>query len=96
MPKYISLMNWTEVGVKAVKESPRRLDAARDLAGRNGCKIETFYLTFGPYDMVAVLDAPDDTAAAIFNLRLAALGNVRTTTLKAFGETEYRSLVSGV
>ncbi|HEY3179322.1 MAG TPA: GYD domain-containing protein [Casimicrobiaceae bacterium] len=94
MPTYILLSNWTEQGIKNVKDSPKRLDAGRAMAKQHGCELTDFYMTMGPYDMVAVLDAPDDEAAARHVLALGAGGNIRTTTLKAFPEATYRSIIA--
>jgi uncharacterized protein with GYD domain len=69
MSKYILLLNWTEQGIKSVKESASRFDAAKDVAKKAGCTLETIYLTFGQHDLVAILDAPNDEAAATFHHR---------------------------
>jgi len=96
MAKYIVLLNWTDQGIKSVKESPHRLEAARGLAKKLGCEMTKFYMTIGIYDMVAVLNAPDDEAAAKFALTVGAGGNVRTTTLKAFSEESYKKIVGAL
>jgi uncharacterized protein with GYD domain len=96
MPKYISLLNWTAEGIKAVKDSPKRLDAAKELARQAGGSIDAFYMTLGQYDMVAIMDAPNDEAAASFSLRLAGTGALRTTTLKAFAEADYRKIIGSL
>lgn len=96
MGMYISLVNWTDQGIKNVKESPGRLDAARQLAKKYGCQMTHFFMTIGAYDMVAMLEAPDDESAAKFSLALASGGSVRTTTLKAFSEDAYRKIIAGV
>lgn len=96
MAKYILLTNWTEQGIKNVKESPKRLDAAKALAKKLGGELTKFYMTTGSYDMLVVLNLPDDEAAAKFALTLGKLGNVRTTTLKAFSEDSYRSIIASV
>lgn len=96
MAKYIMLLNWTDQGIKTVKDSPKRLDAARDAARKVGCELQDFYMTMGAYDMVATVEAPDDEAMGKFILSVAAQGNVRSTTLKAFPEMGYRSLISGL
>ncbi|HET9784226.1 MAG TPA: GYD domain-containing protein [Terriglobales bacterium] len=94
MAKYILLVNWTDQGVRNVKDSPKRLDAARKLAETAGARMGDFYMTMGGYDMVAHLEAPDDVTVAKFVLSLAAGGNVRTQTLKAFSEDEYRKILA--
>jgi uncharacterized protein with GYD domain len=96
MAKYILLINWTDQGVKNVKESPKRLDAARKLAETAGCKLGDFYMTMGGYDMVSHVDAPDDATIAKFILHLTGAGNVRTQTLKAFSEDEYRKILGAL
>ncbi|MDB5542740.1 MAG: uncharacterized protein JWQ89_4467 [Devosia sp.] len=96
MAKYILLLNWTDQGAKSVKESANRYDAAKEAAKKAGCTLETIYLTFGQYDLVGVLDAPSDDAAATFNLRLGMGGNIRGVTLKAFPEADYRRIIGGV
>ncbi|BAB49590.1 mll2465 [Mesorhizobium japonicum MAFF 303099] len=96
MTTYIVLMNWTEQGAKSVRDSPKRLDAARKQLGDMGGSFKAFYLTMGEYDMVAVVEAPDDAVLARFSLMLAAAGNVRTRTLKAFPEFAYREIISSL
>jgi uncharacterized protein with GYD domain len=96
MAKYIMLMNWTDQGIKSVKDSPKRLDAAREAAKKSGVTLGDFYMTIGAYDMVAIADAPDDAAFAKFVLATAQAGNVRSSTLKAFTEQEYRGVVGGM
>ena len=96
MAQYIMLSNWTEQGIKNVKESPKRLDAAKALAKKFNGEILDFYMTTGAHDMVVMLEAPDDEAAAKFALSLGSAGNVRTTTLKAFSEQGYRSIIGSL
>jgi uncharacterized protein with GYD domain len=96
MAEYILLMNWTEQGIRKIKDSPKRLDAARKLAKACGAKFGDFYMTIGKHDMLAHLTAPDDATVAKFVLRAASGGNVRTTTLKAFTEAEYRKVIAAL
>jgi uncharacterized protein with GYD domain len=96
LSKYILLINWTEQGAKAVNDSASRWDAAKDMARKSGCTLETIYMTFGQYDLVAVMDAPSDEAAAGLCLKISAGGAIRMTTLKAFAEADYRRITSGV
>jgi uncharacterized protein with GYD domain len=81
MAQYIILMNWTDQGVRNVKDSPKRLDTGRAVAKKLGMEMKDFYMTMGEHDMVAHLDAPNDETVAKFILGLATLGNVRTKTL---------------
>jgi uncharacterized protein with GYD domain len=96
MAEYILLMNWTEQGVRKIKDSPKRLDAGRKLAKSLGAKLGDFYMTMGKHDMLVHLTAPDDATVAKFVLSLAGRGNVRSTTLKAFTEAEYRKVIGAL
>jgi len=96
MARYILLVNWTDQGIRNVKDSPKRLDAARNAAKGVGAEIRDFYMTMGDHDLVLVVDAPTDEAIAKFALIQGGAGNVRTKTLKAFSETEYRAIVGSL
>ena len=96
MPSYIMLANWTDQGAQKIRDSPRRLDAARQKLADMGGEFRSFYLTMGEYDLIAVYEAPDDAVAARFTLLLGALGMVRTKTLKAFPEAAYRQIVASL
>ena len=89
MATYITLLNWTEQGVKNVKGIPERVLAARQaLENIGGRLLHGYRLTLEAYDAVVTVEAPDDEAYAKFALNIAAQGNARTTTLKAFTEEE--------
>jgi uncharacterized protein with GYD domain len=94
MPTYITLLSWTEQGIKNVKESPARLDAGKELFRSMGAEIKEFYLVKGQYDMVIVIEAPDDETVAKLALATASQGAVRTVTLRAFTEDEYRKIIA--
>jgi len=96
MTTYVMLVKWTEQGMRQVKDSPKRLDKAKTALKEMGGAFKDFYLTMGDYDIVAVYDAPDDAVAARFTLILGMLGNVRTTTLKAFPERAYREIIASL
>lgn len=96
MPTYISLISYTDQGIRSIKDSPKRLDAAKKMLKDMGGELKEFYLTLGTYDIVTVVDAPSDEVVARFVLALASAGNVRTNTLKAFPEAEYRKIISGL
>ena len=96
MATYILLVNYTDQGARNIKESPKRLDAARELAKQFGAQLKDMHLTFGAYDLVVTVEAPDDAAMAKFNLAVASRGNVRTTTLKAFSEADFRKIVASL
>jgi uncharacterized protein with GYD domain len=88
MTTYIALFNLTEAGIKAAKDSPRRLDAAKKLLADMGGE-----MVMGEFDFVGICDAPDDAVMARYVLQLGGLGFVRTKTLKAFPETAYREII---
>ncbi len=96
MSTYIMLFNYTDQGLRNVKKSSSRVDAARKAAEELGGKLGDLYLTMGAYDLVAISEFPDDATAATFVLRLGVLGNVRTTTVKAFPENAYRKILEAV
>jgi uncharacterized protein with GYD domain len=96
MPKYILLANWTDQGIRNIKDSAKRLDAGLALAKQQGCVYENFFMTMGSFDMVSVIEAPDDETLAKHVLTVAAGGNLRTVTLKAFPEDSYRSIIANL
>jgi len=96
VPSYISLVRYTQQGIANIKESPARLEAAKKAAKAAGGKINAWYLTMGRYDAVLISEFPDDETGAKFALGIGSLGNVRTETLKAFTEAEYRKIIAGV
>jgi uncharacterized protein with GYD domain len=93
MTTYIMLAKFTDQGVRNAKESPTRLDKAKQLLHEMGGEFKSFFLTMGEYDFVAVYEAPDDAVGARFMLQLGMLGNLRTQTLKAFPEPAYREIM---
>ena len=94
MPTYISLADWTGEGIENVDGSPGRLDEAKELAESLGGEMKHFFMTMGQYDIVVITEMPDDDAAAKMALTLGRGGAVRTETLKAFTEEEYRDIVA--
>lgn len=96
MTTYIMLANWTEQGIKSVKDSPRRLDAAKKALEEAKGEFKSFYMTMGDFDMVLIYEAKSDEEAARFTLKLGTLGNVRTRTLKAFPEAAYRDIIGSL
>ena len=85
MSTYIILVDWTDHGMRQVKDSPKRLDKAKSALRE-----------MGGHDLVAIYEAPDDAVAARFTLMLGMLGNVRTKTLKAFPEEAYREIINSL
>ncbi|MGO8917617.1 MAG: GYD domain-containing protein [Stellaceae bacterium] len=96
MTTYVMLINWTDQGMRQVKDSAKRLDSAKKALRDMGGEFKFLFMTMGDYDLVAVYEAPDDAVAARFTLILGMLGNVRTKTLKAFPEAAYREIINSL
>ncbi len=96
MPTYMTLINWTEQGIRNIKDSPTRLEAAKKSVKEMGGEVKTFYMLQGSYDAVLILEAPTDEALAKFLLKVGSAGNIRTTTMRAYSEAEYRKIIEGV
>jgi uncharacterized protein with GYD domain len=96
MPMYVALIDWTDQGVRSFKESVDRYEAAQGQLESLGVTFEDIYWTLGAHDIVAVIDAPDDETLAAGLLAVAAQGNIRTTTLRAFNKDEMRSVIGKV
>jgi uncharacterized protein with GYD domain len=94
MPNYVMLANWTDQGMRAIDESPKRIDIARKTLEEMGGRFLSFFMTMGQYDLVITYDAPDDAVAARLSLILGKLGNVKTVSMKAFPEEAYRQIVN--
>jgi len=94
MLTFMLSLNWTDQGIRAVKEAPKRAQAARDLAKKVGVEIKQVYLTSGDSDLVLFVDTPSGDNIAKFALALGAVGNVRTHTARAWPEAEFVKLVS--
>jgi uncharacterized protein with GYD domain len=94
MPTYVSLINYTQRGAENMKESPARLESAKQLFQSLGAELKSFYLAMGRYDAVVISEAPNDETATKAALTIAAAGAVRTETFRAFTEDEYRKLIS--
>jgi uncharacterized protein with GYD domain len=96
VPKYVILLNWTDQGVANVKETVNRYQAAKKLVESKGGSFDAILWTAGPYDMVAVTDVPDDETGTAINLQLAAGGNLRTLTMRAFTEDEMKRIIEKI
>jgi uncharacterized protein with GYD domain len=93
MPRYVVLVNWTDQGIKNVKHTTERMDHGGELAEKHGLKLEQAYWTVGPYDMLTIFEAPNDEALSAHLLEIGSLGNVRTTTLRAYSEEEMSEIL---
>lgn len=96
MPTYITLLRWTQQGVANVKDSPGRLDSGRAAFKQFGVEIKDTYLTMGRYDLVCVIEGPDDETVARALLTLGSQGNVQTETLPAFTEEQFRKITASI
>lgn len=96
MARYIMLLNWTEQGVKNAKDSVKRAAAARQAFEKAGAHIRDAVWTVGPYDLVLSCDAPSDEVISALGIQLGMLGNVRTTTMRAFEEKEMEQIFKKV
>jgi uncharacterized protein with GYD domain len=96
MPTYVTLFKWTEHGVKDVKNAPARFQASKKLTESMGGKILGLYVTMGEYDIVAVTEGPSDEVASATALSIASKGNAKTTTMRAFTESEFSEIVKKV
>ena len=95
MPKYITLIRFTEQGAKNIKQSTARASAFAGAAAKAGVKVVAQYWTAGSYDGVLVLSADSERKALHVLTKLAAAGNVRTETMQAFDAKEFKSIVGG-
>jgi uncharacterized protein with GYD domain len=94
MPMFIMSLGWTDQGIRAVKDAPKRSQAARDLAKKVGVDIKQVYLTSGDSDLLLIVDTPNGDNVAKFALALGALGNVRSRTARAWPEPEFQKLIA--
>jgi uncharacterized protein with GYD domain len=93
MPTYVTLYRFTDQGIRDVRNSPARIEAAKQGAEQAGGKVKGVYVTVGAYDLVAVTEWPDDETMAAGALAHASLGNVTTQTMRAFTEEEFKKIV---
>src|SRR5256885_5539155 len=96
MPTYVTLLKYTEQGIKSIKEGPSRLEKARQALKSLGGELKSFHLVQGRYDAIVISEAPNDEVVARVALATGSQGNVRTETMRAFTEEEYRRIISGL
>lgn len=94
MVTYISLCTFTDQGIRSIKESTQRADMVREAASRFGSKMTQLYWTQGQYDLISIIEAPDESSATAFGLAIASAGNVRMQTLRAFNRDEMNNILS--
>jgi uncharacterized protein with GYD domain len=93
MPTYVSLIHWTDQGIKDYKESMSRAEDFTKLVESSGGRVRELLWTVGEYDIVSVVDMPDDETATAALLRVGSLGNVRSNTMRAFGADEMTTIM---
>ena len=93
MARYVVLIDWTEQGVTNFKDTVDRYEAAQQAFQELGVNFEQIYWTLGSHDIVSVVEAPDDESLAAALLQVAAQGNIRTQTLRAFTQDEMRGVI---
>ena len=96
MAWYVVLAKFTDQGMRAVTETPKRAKAFRETASALGVKIQDIYWTLGPQDVVLTMEAPDDETAAALMMKVGSLGNLTSQTLRAFTESEITAILSRV
>lgn len=93
MVTFISLCTFTDQGIRTIKESTKRADMVMEAASKFGSKLTHLYWTQGQYDLISIIEAPDDASATAFGLAIASAGNVRMQTLRAFNRNEMNSIL---
>ena len=96
MPIYLILGNYTDQGIRNIKETTKRAENFRALAKKMGVTVKEIYWTMGRYDIATIIDAPDDATASRLLLAAGSLGNVRTETLRAYTADEISSILKGM
>ncbi|MEU1666014.1 GYD domain-containing protein [Streptomyces sparsogenes] len=94
MSTYVALLSWTDQGVRNYKDTAKRAEAFGSAVQKLGAKLLSIYWTIGPYDLVAVVEAPDDETATAALVQLGGVGNVRSTTLRAFDREEMERILA--
>ncbi len=96
MTTFVILLRRTEKGVEYIRESPDRLEQFKQAVEKAGGKVTSFHMTMGAYDLVTVIEVPDDETGANISLSLRSLGNVQVETLRAFNEDEFRQIIAAL
>jgi uncharacterized protein with GYD domain len=93
MATFVTLVNWTEQGIQNYQDTVKRAEAFEQVVGQHGGKLREILWTIGPYDIVAIVDAPDDETVTAIALQTGAGGNIRTTTLRGFNRDEIAAII---
>ena len=93
MATYVMLAHFTEQGIKSVKDTTKRAEAFKQSANKHGATVKELFWTLGQFDVVTIVEAPDEATMTALGLSVGALGNVRTQTLRAFSEAEMKTIL---
>jgi len=93
MADYIMLLNFTDQGIRNFSDSPKRAQDFADMVRNMGGTVKQEFWTIGPYDIVVVVEAPNDETVTAAGLKVCGLGNVRTTTLRAFAQQDFAAII---
>jgi uncharacterized protein with GYD domain len=96
MATYVVLVQFTDQGIRTIKNSPQRASQVEEMAKGFGCTMKEIYWTLGQYDIVTIIEAKDDQALTAFGLALGSAGNVRTQTLRAFNKSEFGAIIASL
>jgi uncharacterized protein with GYD domain len=94
MPTFIGMLSWTDQGIRSVKDTPKRVQAAKEAARKLGIEVKQIFLTTGDFDLLTILEAPDGDRVAKFAIAAGAQGNIRTRTVRAWPEADMLKLIS--
>ena len=93
MAPFVSLVNWTDQGIRNVKDTIQRYERGEEIADKHGAISERIYWTVGPYDMVFIAQAPDAESITAYLLEVGSAGNIRTTTLRGYNREEMSGIL---
>ena len=93
MVRYIALCNFTDQGIRNIKDSTKRADAVKEAAKKFGANMTHIFWTLGQYDLISIIEAPDDISSAAFGLAIGAAGNIRMQSLRAFSKEEMNEIL---
>ena len=96
MATYVSLVRFTDQGIRGIKDAAERIAAVEKLLGQVGARMSEIYLTMGRYDYVVIMEGPDDETVTKAALAVSSLGNVRTETLRAYTRPEIAKIIGGL
>lgn len=95
MPTFVTLVNFTDQGIKNVKDSPDRLQAFRSMAEKQGLKVKDVYYTVGAHDIVTITEGTGEALTAAL-LKVGSMGNIRTQTMRGFSPDEFKKILATI